>query len=155
SQAKVNTADGIRKFLEKNTTNSRIIVQEKLDGLTVVKGYENNRLKQGVTRGDKEIGEDVTHTVQTISDVPKHIPFANKLSVRSEAIIPNAEFDRINEDGKYSNSRNLVSGTVRQLDSSVAKERNLQSIVFEMEYAEGTSFSTDVERLEFMKEQGF
>lgn len=155
SQAKVNTAEGIRKFLEKNTTNSRIIVQEKLDGLTVVKGYESKRLKQGVTRGDKEIGEDVTHTVQTIADVPKRISFANKLSVRSEAIIPNAEFDRINEDGKYSNSRNLVSGTVRQLDSSVAKERNLQSIVFEMEYAEGKTFETDVERLEFMKEQGF
>ena len=155
SQAKVNTAEGIRKFLEKNITKSRIIVQQKLDGLTIVKGYENTGLKQGVTRGDKEIGEDVTHTVQTIADVPKRIPFANRLSVRSEAIIPNAEFDRINEDGKYSNSRNLVSGTVRQLDSSVAKERNLQSIVFEMEYAEGTSFSTDVERLEFMKEQGF
>lgn len=155
SQAKVNDEEGIRKFVEKNTTNSRYIVQQKLDGLTVVKGYEKKRFKQGVTRGDKEIGEDVTHTVQTIADVPKRIPFANRLSVRSEAIIPNAEFDRINEDGKYSNSRNLVSGTVRQLDSSVAKERNLQSIVFEMEYAEGTSFSTDVERLEFMKQQGF
>ena len=155
SQAKVHTADDLRKFALKNTTNSRYIVQQKLDGLTLVKGYENKGLKQGVTRGDKEIGEDVTHTVQTISDVPKRIAFAKKLSVRSEAIIPNEEFDRINEDGKYSNSRNLVSGTVRQLDSAVAKERNLQSIVFEMEYAEGMEFKTDVERLEFMKEQGF
>lgn len=155
SQDKVNTADGIRKFLLKNTTNSRIIVQQKLDGLTVVDEYKNKKMTQAVTRGDKEVGENVKHTVQTIQDVPQYIPFNGHLSVRMEAIIPNDEFDRINEDGRYSNSRNLVSGTVRQLDSSVAKERNLQGIVFELEKAEGTAFKTDMEQLAFMKEQGF
>lgn len=155
SQDKVNDEAGIRKFLAKNTTNSRVIIQQKLDGLTIVNGYENQKMKQSVTRGDKEIGEDVFHTIQTIADVPKRIPFKDELSVRMEAIIPNDEFDRINEDGKYSNSRNLVSGTVRQLDSSVAKERNLQGIVFELEKAVGKTFGSDVERLEFMKEQGF
>ncbi|WP_442638180.1 NAD-dependent DNA ligase LigA [Rossellomorea marisflavi] len=155
SQDKVNDEAGIRKFLAKNTTNSRVIIQQKLDGLTIVNGYENRKMKQSVTRGDKEIGEDVFHTIQTIADVPKSIAFENELSVRMEAIIPNDEFDRINEDGKYSNSRNLVSGTVRQLDSSVAKERNLQGIVFELEKAVGKTFANDVERLEFLKEQGF
>lgn len=155
SQAKVNTADGIRKFLEKNTTNSRIIIQQKLDGLTVVNGYKDNGIIQAVTRGDKDVGEDVIHTVRTIADVPRRISFSEPLSVRMEAIIPNNEFERINEDGRYSNTRNLVSGTVRQLDASVAEERNLQGIVFELEKAEGAVFKSDVEQLEFMKEQGF
>lgn len=155
SQDKVNDEKGIRKFLEKNKTNSRVIVELKLDGLTIVGNYHDKELKQAVTRGDGTIGEDVTHTVRTFDNVPKTIPFEGELSVRNEAIIPFDEFKRINVDGRYSNPRNLASGTVRQLDSSIAKERNLLGIAFELEKAEGKTFSTDTERLEFMKEQGF
>jgi len=72
-----------------------------------------------------------------------------------EALIPFDEFERINVDGKYSNPRNLASGTVRQLDSSIAAERKLLGIAFELEKAEGMDFKTDVERLAFMQEQGY
>ena len=155
SQDKVNDEKGIRKFLEKNKTNSRVIVELKLDGLTIVGNYHEKELKQAVTRGDGTIGEDVTHTVRTFKNVPKTIDFDGELSVRSEAIIPFEEFERINVDGRYSNPRNLASGTVRQLNASIADERNLLGIAFELEKAEGKTFETDVERLKFMESLGF
>ncbi|WP_214688485.1 NAD-dependent DNA ligase LigA [Exiguobacterium sp. s163] len=155
SQDKVNDEAGLRKFLAKNTTGSRIIVQQKLDGLTIVDVRKQGAMKQAVTRGDGYIGEDVSHNVKTFDNVPDKIPFENDLSVRMEAIIPFDEFERINVDGSYSNPRNLASGTVRQLDSKIAAERNLLGIAFELEKADGTAFGTDVERLEFMKELGF
>lgn len=155
SQDKVNNEEGLRKFLSKNTKGSRLIVQQKLDGLTIVEGREKGKMAQAVTRGDGYIGEDVSHTVKTFDNIPKAIPFADALSVRMEAIIPFEEFERINVDGKYSNPRNLASGTVRQLDSSISAERKLLGIAFELEKAEGKTFETDVERLEFMKEQGY
>lgn len=155
SQDKVNNEEGLRKFLAKNTSGSRFIVQQKLDGLTIVEGRQNGKMAQAVTRGDGYIGEDVSHTVKTFDNIPSSIPFENPLSVRMEAIIPFDEFERINVDGKYSNPRNLASGTVRQLDSSIAAERKLLGIAFELEKAEGKTFKTDVERLEFMQEQGY
>lgn len=155
SQDKVNDEQGLRDFISKNKTGSRYIVQQKLDGLTIVDGREEGKMKQAVTRGDGYIGEDVSHTVRTFDNLPKRIPFEDKMSVRMEAIIPFEEFERINVDGKYSNPRNLASGTVRQLDSSIAQERKLWGIAFELEEAEGQTFKTDVEQLEFMKAQGF
>jgi DNA ligase (NAD+) len=153
SQEKVTTEEGILKFCSKS--NSRILVQQKLDGLTVVLTYENGVLKQAVTRGDGYIGEEVTHTVRTFRNLPKAIPFKGKLEVRIEAIIPFADFERINVNGEYSNTRNLASGTVRQLDARIASERNMRGIAFDLISAEGKEFETDVEMLEFLKEQGF
>ena len=149
SQEKVTTVDGLLKFVSKG--KSSIIVQEKLDGLTIVLTYENGKLKQAVTRGDGYIGEDVTHTVSTFKNVPKRISFNGKLEIRMEALVPYAEFERINVNGEYSNPRNLASGTVRQLDASIAKERNLIGIAFDLISAEGMEFTNDLEMLEFMK----
>ncbi|WCK57622.1 NAD-dependent DNA ligase LigA (plasmid) [Aneurinibacillus sp. Ricciae_BoGa-3] len=141
------------KFSKK--ANSRIIAQQKLDGLTIVLTYDNGDLQLAVTRGNGYIGQAVTHNVRTFKDVPKHILFQGKLEVRMEAVIPFVEFQRINVNGEYANARNLASGTMSQLDANIAKDRNMMGIVFDLVSAEGVEFSTDVEMLEFLKTQGF
>lgn len=155
SQDKVHTAEELEKFLSKS--NSQVLVQQKLDGLTIVLTYENGQLATAVTRGDGYIGEDVLHTVSTSVDVPKYIDFKEKLEIRAEAIITFHDFERINStlEEPYSTTRNLASGTVRQLDARIAKERNLRLIAFDLVRAEGKTFKTDVEQLEFMKALGF
>ena len=152
SQEKITTEDELRKFL--STIYGKAIVQYKLDGLTIVVRYNNGKLETAITRGDGSIGEEVTHTVKTISNVPNVIPYKGYLEIRLEAIIPFKEFERINVDGTYSNSRNLVSGTIRQLDASVARERNLCGIVFDLIKCD-EKFETDEEQLKFLQGLGF
>lgn len=153
SQKKAHTEEDIRKFAQQS--DSDILAQLKEDGLTIVLTYENGNFTLAVTRGDGYVGEDVTHTIRTSLDVPKIIPFKGKLEARAEAVLTFEDFKRINVDGVYASARNLASGTVRQLDSSIAKERNLQVIVFDFVSAEGMEFETDEEQLIFLKEQGF
>lgn len=152
SQEKITTEDELRKFL--STIHAKAIVQYKLDGLTIVVRYNNGKLETAITRGDGSIGEEVTHTVKTISNVPNVISYKGYLEIRLEAIIPFKEFERINVDGIYSNSRNLVSGTIRQLDASVARERNLCGIVFDLIKCD-EKFETDEEQLKFLQGLGF
>lgn len=153
SQEKVTTEEGVRKFLDRG--HGIVLVQEKLDGLTVVATDEGKRMTQAVTRGSGYIGEDVTHSLQTFKNVPTSIPFAGKLEVRMEALVPFEEFERINVDGRYSNPRNLASGTVRQLDATITKERNLKGIVFDLISAEDMDFEDDLAQLDFMQAQGY
>lgn len=155
SQEKANDWETVYKFIQR--ANKAVLAQLKLDGLTVVLHYNNGSLQTGVSRGDGEVGEDLTHTVRTIKSVPKNIPFKGKLEVRMEGLIPYEEFERINETEDYSNPRNLASGTLRQLDASIAEERNVRGIVFEFQAMdpEIVEFKTDSERLAFLQEQGF
>jgi len=153
SQSKVNDWEGVEKFVSQ--AEGTLLVQHKLDGLTLVLHYENGELVLALSRGDGEYGENLSHTVRTIDNVPKSIAFKGKLEVRMEGIIPYAEFERINVNGEYSNPRNLASGTLRQLDSKIAEERNLQGIVFEVIQVEGMEFTNDRERLQFLRDQGF
>lgn len=157
SQEKANDWETVLKFVKRAV--GKILIQHKLDGLTVVLHYNNGVLEVAVTRGDGEVGEDVTHTVLTIKNLPKRIRFKGKLELRMEAVIPFEDFARINqeENADYSNPRNLVSGTLRQLDPEIARRRNVQGIVFEFQSieAEGIEFNNDSECLAFIKEQGF
>lgn len=153
SLEKVKSWDGVLQFAKRY--DSPLLVQYKMDGLTIVLTYEDGLLKQAVTRGDGEIGENVLHTVRTIKNVPTVIPYKKRLVARMEAIIPYDEFERINVNGEYSNPRNLVSGTLRQLNAQIAHERAVQGIVFDLIDIEGISFSTISEQLRFLKEQGF
>ncbi|MCL2400329.1 MAG: NAD-dependent DNA ligase LigA [Defluviitaleaceae bacterium] len=107
----------------------------KLDGLTIVLIYENGVLVQAVTRGNGSVGEDVTHNARTFKNIPLRIPYTKRLLVRGEAVITYEDFETINsvitdETDKYKNPRNLCSGTVRQLDSSIAAERPIRYYAF-------------------------
>jgi len=112
--------------------NQQCILSWKLDGLTLVLRYNQGKLQQAITRGGGEEGEDVTHTAKTIINLPLTINYKGYLEIRGEGIVTLKEFERINAQLKepYSSPRNLAAGSVRQLDSNVAKSRNLRFIAF-------------------------
>lgn len=105
----------------------------KLDGLTTLLRYENGKFKQGITRGNGIIGEDVTEACKFISNIPLKIPYKEKLEIRGETVISWEEFNRINNiiSEPYSHPRNLAAGTLRNLNMNVVKDRNLSFVVFE------------------------
>ena len=107
----------------------------KLDGLTVKITYENGVITEAATRGDGEIGEDITHNAKVFVNVPKSIPYKEKLVVSGEAFIDIPTFQKINEqiendEDKYSTPRNLASGSVRQLDSAICAARGVSFVPF-------------------------
>lgn len=108
----------------------------KLDGSTVVISYEGGTIKQAVTRGNGQIGEDITAQARKFAFVPETIPFDGKLVVRGEALMTYSEFERVNalqpDTAKYKNPRNLASGTMRQLDLSILDERTVEFHPFEL-----------------------
>lgn len=121
--------------------NEDCLLMHKLDGLTVLLTYENGILAQAETRGNGEQGELITHNAKVFTNIPLTIDFTGKLEIEGEAIITYKDFDKINEsqseDDKYKNPRNLVSGSVRQLDSNVAAKRNIKFIAWKVPFMEG------------------
>lgn len=116
------------------------IVEPKYDGLTLVLHYRDGVLVRALTRGDGFYGNDVTHNAKVIKDIPKVLAFeVQNLIVRGEAIIPKAEFERINMElrrqGKteYKSARNLVSGSMQQLDANITKTRGITFIPYEIQ----------------------
>ena len=113
--------------LTKWQKDKEIIFMLKADGLTIELLYEGGNLVQASTRGDSKIGEDTTHNAKTFKNIPLKISFKGTLRIAGEAIIHKDDFEKINsklsEDEKYKTPRNLVAGSVRQLDSSVCAER--------------------------------
>ena len=121
------------KEIEKFVTNNRFYGSYKLDGLTVVVRYKNGEFTQGITRGTGIEGEDVTEQCRFIKNLPVTIPYKSNLELRGECVISWDEFKRINRnlDTPYSHPRNLASGTLRNLDLNIIKDRNLSFVVFE------------------------
>ncbi|MDF2882208.1 MAG: ligase LigA [Clostridiaceae bacterium] len=114
--------------------NQLCVEMWKLDGLTIVIRYENGLYKQAITRGGGDTGEDVTHTIRHCINLPLKLRTDVNIEVRGECVISWENFDKINEtlEEPYSHPRNLAAGSVRQLDSNVAKERYLEFIAFEL-----------------------
>ena len=137
------------------------ILSWKLDGLTVVLTYSGGTIKKAVTRGNGEIGEVITSNARVFANVPVTISFQGELVLRGEAVIRYSEFNRINEaiddvDARYKNPRNLCSGSVRQLNSQITAERNVNFEAFALVTAEGVDFNNSrKEQFEWLKRQGF
>lgn len=133
----------------------------KLDGLTIVLTYEDGKLSKAVTRGNGEIGEIITNNARVFKNVPVTIPYKGKLVLRGEAIITYSDFNRINEeipemDAKYKNPRNLCSGSVRQLNNKITKERNVNFFAFALVSAENVDFNNSRRcQFEWLSSQGF
>ena len=131
----------------------------KLDGLTLVLTYDNGKLIQAVTRGNGEVGEDITANAQHITGIPKQIPFSGRLVVRGESLMKYKDFENVNatiEDGsKYKNPRNLCVGTVRNLDPKVTAERNINFFAFNLVSADGYEENSFAKRLEWLSGIGF
>jgi DNA ligase (NAD+) len=150
--------------LEDFIGDEEVLLMLKGDGLTSEIVHENTKFKQGSTRGNSIIGEDISHNVKIFKGVPLSIDFKGYLKTVGESIITDEDFNAINdklvEEDKYSNSRNLVAGSVRQLDSSICAKRNVQLLTFgmlECKDIQGNviEFKTLEEQFEFMKELGF
>ena len=132
----------------------------KLDGLTIVLTYEDGKLKSGVTRGNGIIGEVVTENVKQFKNVPLTIPYKGRLVVRGEAVIKYSDFKRMNDemgDGstQYKNPRNLCSGSVRQLDSSITASRNVNCIIFSLIEIDDSISNLKSECFDYLKSLGF
>lgn len=110
------------------------IVSLKLDGLTILNTYNNSTLVQAETRGNGEEGEIVTHNARVFDNLPSSIPYDNKFEIEGEAIITQSDFEKININGEYKNCRNLASGSVRQLDSNVTKDRHVRFIAWKIPF---------------------
>jgi len=133
------------------------LVSWKLDGMTLVLRYDNGEFQQGITRGAEGlVGEDVTHTVRVMTNVPLTIPYKGFLEVRGEGVVSWANFEELNKTTgePYSHPRNLAAGTIRKLDASKVKDRKPEFIAFDMVTDNGM-FSTKQEQLEFLCKNGF
>ena len=137
-------------------------VEPKVDGLSVALEYENGLFVRGATRGDGQVGEDVTENLRTVRSIPLRIPDAPaRLIVRGEVYMPKKVFHALNEERErrgealFANPRNAAAGSLRQLDPRVAASRRLDIAVFNVQWAEGETFRTHVETLKYLKQKGF
>ena len=156
--------DEIIKFderIKKEGFNPRYVVEQKIDGLAISLTYKNGILVRGATRGDGKIGEDITHNVKTIKDIPLKLNKEIDIEVRGEIYISKKEFNRVNKEREkqnldlFQNARNLASGSVRQLDSKVAASRKLSNFIYHLPNPKDYSIYSHEEALKFMKELGF
>jgi len=152
--------------LDERVQNAQFVLEPKIDGLTVILYYHNGVFIKGATRGNGEIGEDITQNIRTIKSVPLKIPVNDTLLkvpetlvVRAEAYISNEDFIRLNErfnqQGKktYQNPRNTAAGSMRLLDPAVVSERPLRILAYAI--IAGNPKTTQWETLEYLKALGF
>ena len=153
--------DFLGKILE-GEKDTAFSVEPKIDGLSVALEYVDGQFVRGATRGDGTVGEDVTENLKTIHAIPMKLEGApSRLIVRGEVFMPKKSFEKLNArqeaEGKplFANPRNAAAGSLRQLDPKIAAKRGLDIYVFNVQLAEGVSFSSHSESLEFLKNLKF
>ncbi len=137
-------------------------VEKKIDGLSVSLEYENSQFVRGSTRGDGNVGEDVTENLKTIMSIPLRLAVpVEYLEVRGEVFMPKKSFERLNAERElngesvFANPRNAAAGSLRQLNSAIAAKRGLDIFVFNIQQIKGLEISTHLEGLEFLRKAGF
>lgn len=148
--------------LRETVRDAAYSVEPKVDGLSVALEYRDGVFVRGATRGDGRIGEDVTENLKTIRSIPLRIDDApSRLIVRGEVFMPREVFEKLNaareEAGKslFANPRNAAAGSLRQLDPSIAAERRLDVLIFNLQLAEGIEFQTHAQTLDYLKQRHF
>ncbi|WP_099301908.1 NAD-dependent DNA ligase LigA [Bacillus sp. Marseille-P3800] len=144
------------ELLKKFIGNYDCILSLKLDGLTTKIEVNNRSIKRASTRGNGTTGENITHNVKTFNNIV--LKLDDQAVVVGESVLTNSQFECINEslseDDRYSNSRNLVSGTVRQLDSSVCRDRKVNYYAFNIQKSE-IDFTDKSDELKYIEKLGF
>ena len=164
SLADVFNEDEIISFdskIKKEGINPKYVCELKIDGLSVSLKYENGVLVSAATRGDGIVGEDITHNVKTIKQVPLKLTKPISIEVRGEIYMSRKTLSILNEERMkkgepiLKNCRNAAAGSIRQLDSKIAAKRNLEVFIYHLPDPEDYGIKTHYEALEFMKSLGF
>ncbi len=147
--------------IKKIVPNPSYVAELKIDGVSISLIYENGLFVRAATRGDGNVGEDVTQNVKTIKNVPlrlrQSIP---RLEIRGEIFMPKMEFVRLNkiseEQGEkvFANPRNAAAGSLRQLNATITAKRQLSAFVYDLLYIEGPSLDNQAESLNYLKDLG-
>lgn len=149
--------DRVKKYV----SHPSYVCELKIDGLSVSLLYKDGELVRGATRGDGVTGEDITHNVKTIRNIPLRLKEKIDIEVRGEIYMPKKSFEDLNETRKknhqepFANPRNAAAGSVRQLDSSIAASRNLSSFMYHIPNAKDYGLNTHYEALKFLEKLGF
>ena len=150
----------VRTALEDGTVEYD--VEPKVDGLSVALEYRDGLFVRGATRGDGQVGEDVTENLKTIKSIPLRLPESlPSLIVRGEVFMPKQVFEALNQERElngeslFANPRNAAAGSMRQLDPKIAAARQLDICVFNIQWSEGKQFSTHTETLKYLEQQRF
>ena len=159
------SAEEVEEFdrrLRQSAPDAVYSVEPKVDGLSVALEYIDGVFTRGATRGDGHTGEDVTENLRTVRTIPMRIEDApHRLIVRGEVFMPRAVFEHLNEareaQGKplFANPRNAAAGSLRQLDPKVAAQRRLDILIFNVQLAEGVTFRTHEESLDYLTQRHF
>ena len=154
--------DGFLSRVLESEGSARFSVEPKIDGLSVALEYVNGEFARGATRGDGNVGEDVTENLKTIRAIPMRIENAPpRLIVRGEVFMPKKSFEKLNarqeQEGKplFANPRNAAAGSLRQLDPKIAAKRGLDIYIFNIQLADGVTFTSHSESLDYLKERKF
>ena len=137
------------------------VVETKIDGLSASLEYRDGKLWRAATRGDGQVGENVTENISTIKTVPKELKEPINITVRGEVFIGKNDFDKMNEDRlmeeqeQFANARNAAAGSLRQLDSSITASRPLNIYIFNVQKSEDIHFETHYESLLYLEKLGF
>ena len=161
SADKSTNIEDVKKFIGDHF----VVASYKLDGSTVVVKYKDGQFYQGLSRGSGTDGENITHTVRMIKNLPMTIPYKGYLEIRGEAVIPWKYYNKMNKDGSLGHPRNVASGGLRQLDANEAARRNIYFYAFTLvnwkdvlptlEWANGKVVWSKWDTLEFLKHNGF
>lgn len=156
--------DELRDFdrrVKETSKNPIYSVEPKIDGLSVSLEYSNGRFVRGSTRGDGDVGENVTANLSTIKNVPKTIEFLGDLEVRGEVYMPHDSFMRLVErqenmgEKTAKNPRNAAAGSLRQKNPKITAERELDIFVFNIQSISENAPTGHIESLDFLKKLGF
>ncbi len=160
SMNKVRSDEELSDFfadMQKAVKDASFAVEYKFDGLTIVTEYQNGKFVSATTRGNGEIGEDVTEQVKTIKSVPLEIPFKGRLILQGEGMMTNSAFKKYNKTASepLKNPRNGVAGAIRNLDPKETARRNLDYFCYAILLCEGKKFASQQDMHNFLAENGF
>ncbi|MCK9918145.1 NAD-dependent DNA ligase LigA, partial [Microbacteriaceae bacterium K1510] len=139
----------------------RYVCELKIDGLAVSLHYENGLFVKGATRGDGQIGEDITNNLRTIRSIPLRLPKPYSLEVRGEAYMPKRAFEKLNQEREergealFANPRNSAAGSLRQLDPKIAAARSLDTFIYGVGELHGEAVHSHSEALDLVESLGF
>ena len=151
----------LNEFLDKilqTEPDTTFSVEPKIDGLSVALEYVDGKFVRGATRGDGNVGEDVTENLKTIRSIPMSLDNAPpRLIVRGEVYMPKKSFEKLNarqeDEGKplFANPRNAAAGSLRQLDPKICAQRGLDIYIFNIQLCEGVEFHSHEETLNYLR----